>query len=189
MVRFILYSPKIITVIKLKIGIITLVFMILLSFFMINKIVEAANADFDAWTGAPRLFTIGKTELVNIYVRNKYSSDDRFNITNYTKYASKQGLDVSHLVSVSIQSNEIRTLIENETGDTFAKITILAPIDSGSVSFNITSFNDPTVYHEISINLETGSPIILSEFDLSGLIQILFLTVFILIVSYASHFG
>ncbi len=161
--------------------------MIFLTFFTINNAVKAA--DFDAWVGAPSLFTVGKTELVNIYARNKEQTEYSYNITNYTKIATKQSQDVSHLVIVSIQSNEIRPLKQNETGDTFAKITILGPIDSGTVTFNITSVPNSIDYREISITLKTGMPMVLSEFDSSGIIQIFLLTIFILVISYASHFG
>ena len=159
---------------------------IFLSFFIINNIVNAAN--FEAWVGAPSLFTIGKTELVNIYVKNTGSIADSYNITNYTKYVRMQGNEVPHLVSVSIQSHRIKTLEWNETGDTFAKITILGPIDNtGSyVTFYISNA-DQTLYHELRIDLAAGFPIVLSEFDFSGLIQILIITLFILVVSYASH--
>ncbi|MCX6821269.1 MAG: hypothetical protein NTW30_00675 [Candidatus Aenigmarchaeota archaeon] len=157
---------------------------IFLSFFIINNIVKAG--DFDAWVGAPSLFTIGKTELVNIYVKNTGSMADSYNITNYTKYAKMQGHDVPHLVSVSIQSHRIKTLEWNETGDTFAKITILGPISDGKVTFNISNA-DQTVYRGLTIDLTAGFPIVLSEFDFSGLIQILLITLFILVVSYASH--
>jgi hypothetical protein len=166
--------------------IIILGLMIFLSFFIINNIVEAA--DFEAWVGAPSLFTVGKTELVNIYVRNKDQNSDSFNITNYTKSAkNQQSQDVPHLVIVSIQSYKIRNLTTNETGDTFAKITILGPINSGNVTFNLTSDANPNIYHEVSIGLMTGSPIVLSEFDSLGVIQILLITFLILVVSYTSH--
>jgi hypothetical protein len=157
---------------------------IFLSFFIIGNIVKAG--DFDAWIGAPSLFTIGKTELVNIYVKNTGSMADSYNITNYKKLVTMQGHDVPHLVSVSIQSHRIKTLEWNETGDTFAKITILGPISDGSVTFNITNA-DQTLYRELTIDLTAGFPIVLSEFDFSGLIQILIITLFILVVSYASH--
>lgn len=158
--------------------------MIFLSFFIINNTVKAG--DFDAWVGAPALFTIGKTELVNIYVRNKGNTDDSYNVTNYSKSATRNPFqDVSHLVIVSIPSYKIKTLKANETGDTFAKIILLGPIDSGSVTFNIT--NSTGGYQLVTISLATGSPIALSEFDFSGIIQILILTFFILVVSYTSH--
>ena len=155
---------------------------IFLYFFLVNNIVKAA--DFDAWVGAPAIFTIGKPEEVNIYVRNNGPTDS-YNIT-YTKFARKNLQDVPHLVSVAKEYYTIKLLTTNETGDTFAMITLLGPIDSGNVTFNITSVDHTK---EVSISLISGSPMVLSEFNLSGLIQILILAIFILIISYTSHFS
>jgi hypothetical protein len=160
---------------------------VFLSFFIINNIVKAAN--FDVWAGAPILFTVGRAEIVNIYAQNKeLDREDSYNIT-YTKIAyNNQGQVVSHLVSISRPYYRIKTLKTNETGDTFATITILGPIRDGSVTFTVKSDFDGTS-HDVTVNLMTGSPIILSEFDFSGLIQILLIIMFILVVSYTSHLG
>ncbi len=168
---------------KCKNRIILLVFLLLLFLSFIN-VVEAA-VSFKAWTGAQVLFTLGKTELVNIYVQNT-GDEDSYNIT-YIKTATKQSIQVPHLISVSMPSSKIRRLKINETGDTVAKITILAPIDVGNVTFNITSETSPGVSQITSIEIRTGLPIILQEFSAYGLVQILILATLILIISYASY--
>ena len=157
---------------------------LLILFLSVIDVVEAA-VNFKTWAAAPVLFTLGKAELVNIYVQN-IGDEDSFNIT-YTKSATKQSFPVPHLISVSIPSYKIKRLKINETGDTAARITILGPIDSGNVTFNITSETPPGVSRETSIEIRTGLPIILEEFSIFGLIQILIFTTLILVVSYASH--
>ncbi|MDI6826292.1 MAG: hypothetical protein QMD36_03840 [Candidatus Aenigmarchaeota archaeon] len=157
----------------------------LILFFLMIDTVEAAIS-FKAWSAAPVLFTVGRTESVNIYVQNTGDEDDSYNIT-YTKQAWKQSIEVPHLISVSMPSYKIKRLKTNETGDTFAKITILGPIDTGNVTFNVTSETQSNVYHITSVEIRTGSPIILQEFSLFGVIQILILATLILVISYASY--
>jgi len=159
-------------------------FFSLILFLLIIDIAEAA-VSFKAWAAAPVLFTLGKTEFVNIYVQNT-GDEDSYNIT-YTKSATKQSFPVPHLISVSIPSYKIKRLNINETGDTVARVTILGPIDSGNVTFNITSETQPSVFRVTSIGIRTGLPIILEEFDIFGLVQILILATLILVVSYASY--
>ena len=156
----------------------------LILFLLIIDITEAA-VSFKAWAASPVLFTLGKTELVNIYVQNM-GETDRYNIT-YTKNATKQGIKVPQLIGVSMPSYSIKELNTSETGDTFAKITILGPIDAGNITFKITSKKDSLVYHETSVDIKTGLPVVLQEFGLFGIVQILILVTLVLIISYASY--
>lgn len=162
----------------------TVIFFSLILFLLTIDITEAA-VSFKAWAASSVLFTLGKTELVNIYVQNMGDADS-YNIT-YIKNATKQGIKVPQLISVSMPSYSIKELNTNETGNTFAKITILGPIDAGNITFRILSKKDSLIYHETSVDIKTGLPIVLQEFGVFGLVQILILATLVLIISYASY--
>ena len=164
---------------------IVLLVFLMVSFFSVIDVAEA-TMNFKTWAQAPVLFTLGKTELVNIYVQNTGNEDDSYNIT-YFKNATKQSIKVPHLISVSMTSYKIKRLKTNETSDTFAKIVILAPIDAGNVTFNITSETPPAFSQLTSVEIKTGSPIILQEFGIFGLFQILMLATLALVISYSSY--
>jgi hypothetical protein len=164
----------------------TILIFFILSFFIITS--AEATIDFEAWVTAPAMFTVGKAEKVNIYVKN-VADEDSYQIS-YTKQARRQNNDVPHLISISLQSNRIRRLKTNETGDTFAMVTVLAPIDIGNVTFNISSETQPNSFHSTSIEVNrTGMPIILREFDSFCLVQLMMFVILVLIVSYASYFS
>jgi hypothetical protein len=135
------------------------------------------------WSRGPSLFTIGRPETINVYVKNTGNMNDSFSITPI-KYASKNLQNVSHLVDVNMPSNKIVSVEPGKIGNTFATVTLSGLVDSGTVRFNITSGNDPTSYSLTSqINISTGSPINLPEFESYGLFQILIFASFLLMFS------
>jgi hypothetical protein len=137
--------------------------------------------DFEAWVEGPELFTVGRAELTSIYVRNVGNIDDSYNIS-FTKEATKNGYDVSHLINVYMPSRRVSLVEPNRIGNTFATITLSGPVDDGSVTFNITS-EKSSVYKEVSIQLVTGMPLNLPEFGFLSLIQMLVLVFFIFMIN------
>jgi len=163
-------------------GLLISLFFILFSIHVVN----AANYDFKIWVEGPQRFTIGRSEIVNIYILNNGTKNDSYTIS-FTKEALYGVDDVDHLIDVSIPSNKITLVEPNETGTTFATVTLLGPITSGSVTFNATSDSDPSIKRVAEpLEILTGYPINLPEFELTGLILLLILAT--LIVSYSSHF-
>jgi hypothetical protein len=134
----------------------------------------------EAWVSGPSLFTIGKTELVSIYVKNIGNLVDNYNISS-RKYAQKATVDVSHLVNVYFPSDRIVSVEPGKVGNTFAEVTVLGSIDSGNIYFNVTSETNSPAFRESSIIINAGSPINLPEFRFFGLLQIFF---FALIIFY-----
>jgi len=146
----------------------------------------SANYDFKIWSEGPQLFTIGKKEIVNVYIQNTGNRDDSYTVS-FTKEALFEGGDVKHLIDVSIPSNKINLVNPNRTGNIFATITLLGPITSGSVTFNATSESDSLVKRIAEpIEIKTGYPISLPEFGLMGLMLLILISS--LIISYSSHF-
>ncbi len=144
--------------------------------------------DFKIWVDEPRLVTIGKPVLANVYVQNLGTAADSYTIT-YTKNATDLNLNPApHLVHVSMPSNRIHSLEPDKIGNTFASITILGPISSGNVTFNVTSETNPSKSLTDFIDIEAGFPMSLPEFGLIGMIELLFLVCLLLVVSYSSHF-
>lgn len=141
--------------------------------------------EFKAWAEGPGLFTIGRGEIVGIYVQNNGNMRDSYTI-DYNKSAEVEGhpgQDFSHLIDVSFLSNKIGPVEPNRTGYTFATITLLGPISSGSVTFNITSVENSSVFQEIQpVEVNAGMPVNLPEFGHVWLIVIL------VVVSALSYF-
>ena len=162
------------------------ILLILLSLVLISiHIVSAQNYDFKIWASGPQLFTIGREEMVNVYILNNGTETDSYTI-DFTKQAMYGLDDVSHLLDVSMPSDKINLVKPNKTGNTFATITLMGPITSGSITFNASSDSDPSVKREaIPINVLSGTPISLPEFGLMGLILLILISS--LIISYSFH--
>jgi hypothetical protein len=127
----------------------------------------------NGWIAGAKLFTIGRPEFINIYAQNLGNLKDTFNVS-FKKTAQDINLnDVSHLIDVHIPSKDIIQVEPGNIGNTVATITLSGPINTGSVTFNITSKTNSSVSQEITIQIVTGYPINLPEFDLLGIIQIL----------------
>lgn len=166
---------------KIKLQLIFIIFLLLLFIPEIK-----AAYDFEIQVSGPVFFTIGKTETVNIYVRNTDDLDSY--IIYYTKKAQDASLnEVSHLVDVKFTSDKISSVETNESRSTFALVTLQAPIQSGNITFTVESESQPTLTKEASIAIITGYPINLPEFEWIGLFIILILATLILITSYTSH--
>jgi hypothetical protein len=135
--------------------------------------------NFEAWVGGPSLFTVDKAELINIYVRNLGNVEDSYTISNFTKTAWRNeypGEDFSYLVDVSLSSSRISSVKPGGIGGTFAIITLQGPVDSGEISFNLTSDTNSSVFQEtLPLEIKAGFPISLPEFKVIGFIQLLVL--------------
>jgi hypothetical protein len=143
--------------------------------------------EFEAWVEAPELFTVGKAELVNIYVRNNGNVKDSYIIT-FRKEATKDGVDASHLIDVYFFSNRISSVEPGRVGNTFGIVTVSGPVGDGWVYFNITSDENSSVFQEVTpIHVVAGFPISLPEFGTEGFIQMLifsFLTFLFVRIAY-----
>jgi uncharacterized protein YfaS (alpha-2-macroglobulin family) len=150
--------------------------------------VVKADYNFEVKAEGPSIFTVGRTETVNIYVHNIGSDNDSYSIT-FTKKAQDQSLNsVPQLVQVSLFSNKTHNLTQNEQKSTFALITLIGPVQSGNVTFTIFSNAQPTNYREVSVKILSGMPVNLPEFGWLGLIEILILVSLILISTDAPQF-
>jgi hypothetical protein len=162
----------------------------LLYFFILMTLMPVVRANYNLEVKAegPVIFTVGRTETVNIYVRNIGTDNDSYSI-NFTKKAQDQYLNsVPQLVQVSLFSNKTHNLTQNEQRSAFALITVIGPVKIGNVTFVVFSNAQPTNYREVSIKILSGMPVNLPEFGWLGLIEILVLVSLILIATNASQF-
>jgi len=127
---------------------------------------------FNSWAEGPGLYTIGRMELANIYVRNTGNIIDSYNITGVIKTAKKGFDSVPQLIEVSIPSNIISSVNNGTVGNTFASITLKGQVDQGNVTFiiNSSTTGDSSI---ATISIVGGSPVALPEFELIGIIQII----------------
>jgi hypothetical protein len=147
---------------------------------------RAANAahNFQMWIeGTPRC-TIGKEELINIYVKNTGTLVT--DVDSYTVNCWSFTFPNPNLINVNIPSDRILSIKPNQTGNTFATAICLAPFTTGGVGCRVTSDATGTS-PEDNIDIKVGYPITLSEFGLIGIIELLILAS-LLVVSYSSHF-
>jgi len=142
-----------------------------------------AQIDFEVWVESPPIFTIAKTESVNVYVKNLQAGvDDNYTVTFQT--SSPQ----AHLISVHLPNDRTKTVKEGDVGGVLARVTLLGPMNPvSSITFRATSDFDGS-FDEKQIQLITGPPMNLPEFELIGLIQLLILASLLLVISYSSHF-
>jgi len=156
-----------------------------ISIFLITILIITnihAQTNFELWVEAPPIFTIAKTESVNVYIKNTGAIDNNYTVT-YTADATIG----SHLINVYMPIIRTKTLKRGDVSSILARVTILGPVTGGWVQFTVTPDSGaPDTSPQIL--LITGSPINLPEFELIGLIQLLILASLLLIISYSSHF-
>jgi len=138
--------------------------------------------NFEAWMEGPTFFTIGRPELVNIYVRNTGNVKDSFNITANKEVIIPNG--ANHLVQVGLLS-DIINVESGKVATTFATMTLNGPVTKAYVWFNVTSINNHILKETQTIEIKSSYPVNLPEFGLFGLILLIFS---ILIISYTFHF-
>jgi len=152
-------------------------------FFLILLIITNVRAQNpEVWAESPPIFTIAKTESVNIYVKNTEAIEENYNIT-----FSISTIPEAHLINVYLPINRTKKIKPGDVGSVLARVTILGPISlTPTITFTATS---DAGFSETSdpVQLMTGSPINLPEFGLIGMIQLLILSL-LLVVSYPSHF-
>ena len=153
-------------------------------FFLTLLIATNVHAqDPEVWVEAPPIFTIAKTESVNIYVKNNLASEENYDIT-YDIDVQPSG---EHLINVYLPIDETKTINPGDVGSVLARITLLGPIPQpAKITFTATSGANFGTSGEIQ--LISGPPLNLPEFGLIGLIQLLILASLLLVVSYPSHF-
>jgi hypothetical protein len=136
-------------------------------------LVNAADYEFKIWAEGPSTFTIGKEEMVNVYIFNNGTKNDSYAI-DFTKEGIYQGGYVNHLIDVAMPSDQINFLGPNKTRDTFAVVTLLGPINSGYIQFNASSISDPSVKSSTNqVKLSTGYPVSLPEFGFIGVFVVM----------------
>ncbi len=140
---------------------------LLLILILLIPPVYSAPSDFRVWAERSGLFTIGKKEIVQIYVQNLIASSASYEIS-YSKSAQYNLNDVSHLVQVYIPSNRINSVGQNEAGSTVATVTIIGPVTSGQVNFLVRSLGDSSE-NTATINFTAGLPASLPEFGIAGI--------------------
>ena len=141
---------------------------------------------FNAWVEGPSSLTVGRKEMINIYIKNKADFLDNYTITVW-RNATKNGNENPSLIDVRLGSKRVVLVKPNETRTTFAVFSVLTKIDRGSISFNITS--DSGDFIEVDPALEFGeesvqTPVNLEEFSISKL-----LCAVESVISYTSHLG
>jgi len=155
--------------------------MFLITFFIPTNI-HAQN--FEVWVEAPPIFTIAKTESVNVYVKNLQAGVD----DNYTVTFEIPPPGAPHLIDVHIPYDRTKTLKEGDVGGILARITLLGPVDPGSKIRFIITPDSLAAPQQSEISIVTGTALNLPEFELIGLIQLLILASLLLVISYSSHF-
>lgn len=158
-------------------------FLISIFSFTLFLLTSIHAQDYEVWVEAPPIFTLVRTQSINVYIKNLGASDNNYNVT-YEASASS-GL---HLINIYMPINRTKTIKPGDVGSVLARVTLLGPIVSSGITFTVEpdSGNPPSI--DKSINLITGSAINLPEFGLIGLIQLLILASLLLVVSYSSHF-
>lgn len=147
-----------------------LIYASLILLFTIN-LAYSQDYNFDVWAVRSGLFTIGKSEILQIYVNNTGSKQDSYTISYSKSATDRQGQDVSHLINVNFESNEIADVEPGEVKSTIATAIILGPIRDGEITFMVTNSRDLTKSYKLDIYV--GYSIALSEFQLVGLLLLL----------------
>ena len=88
-------------------------------------------------------------------------------------------------MDVTIRSDRINDIEYTKVGNTFAVVSLLGHIDSGSVSFEIESDSSGTTQTRTLSISGSGTKLSLPEFGVLGFLQILLLIA--LVVSYSFH--
>lgn len=153
-----------------------------ISIFLVTLFIPNVHAqDPEVWVEAPPIFTIAKTESINIYVKNTGTSEEDYDITY-----DINSVDGRHLINVYLPIDKTKTIKNGDVGSVLARITLLGPIPQpATISFTATT--DGTSGTSEDIPLISASPINLPEFGLIGLIMLLILAS-LLVISNSSHF-
>ena len=128
--------------------------------------------DFDIWVEPSSMkFTAGKKTTVNLYVKNLGSYDDNYTI-DYNISSGNQALiqvDMSYVSPTGIvDAGTTKTL--------YPKVTILSSETSGKIMFNATSQGKPEIKGNTTLNVQSGLPVSLPEFNSSVFLGMMILT-------------
>ena len=127
---------------------------------------------FDVWVEpTSRMFTVGESTTVNLYIHNVCPYPDNYDVT-YDIIVGNPNLikvDLTGFECVEdVGPKEIRVI--------YPRITILEKSATGSILFNATSEGNNTVYNNATLTVLQGDlPVSLPEFDYMGLFVIIFL--------------
>jgi len=131
--------------------------------------------NFNVWVKPERMmFTLAAKIPINLYVENKGTYTDSY-IVSYEKNPDTPNIIVD-LTGVtptgSVAPREIKKL--------YPRIAVLSSITDGNVTFMVNSTQDPTLQKIASLHIiESDYPVNLHEFNLLGLMEILFLAGFV----------
>jgi len=145
---------------------------ILLSSFLIPVVF---SQDFDFTGSCPDLFTIGKKEKIELYIKNNDNFVGRTFTISYTKeawgYSDGGEFDLSHLISVEFPSN-ITVVGPNEIKSTVATVIFLGPFQTGKITFTART-GEATRTYEVKIGpgqKKLGYSVTLNEFSFISLL-------------------
>lgn len=138
-------------------------------FLFLFPVVNALN--FNAWVEGPSSLTVGRKEMVNIYISNKANFLDNYTIIVW-RNATKNGNENPSLVDVRLGSERVVLVKPNETRSTFAILSALAEVE-GSVSFNITSDSGDSVELDPALEFQARTPVNLEEFSILKILHVL----------------
>jgi len=143
--------------------------------FIFVLFLPAINAlSFNAWVEGPSSLTVGRKEMINIYVKNNATFLDNYTVT-FSRSATIDGQQNPSLIQVELKSNRILLVKPNETRTTFAIFWVLSRIEQGEISFNVTSDSGEKVEDlELVFSSESVQyPISLPEFSLVFLLNLI----------------
>lgn len=131
--------------------------------------------DFNVWIKPERMmFTLAAKVPINLYVENKGTYTDSY-IVNYEKNPNTPTIIV-YLTGVT----PIGSVAPREIKKLYPRIAVLASPTTGYVTFMINSTQEPSLQKNATLHIiESDYPVSLHEFDLLGLIEILFLAGFV----------
>jgi len=134
--------------------------------------------DFDVWVKPDRMmFTLAVKTLVNLYIENKGAYTDSYTVQYDTNPKNPTIIvDLTGATSTgSLAPREIKKL--------YPRIAVLASSITGDVIFMVNSTQDSSLQKNATLRIiESDYPVSLSEFNLLGLIEILFLAGFVYLI-------
>lgn len=139
--------------------------------------------NFEVWAEGSGFFTTGTPQIVNIYVRNTGNVEDSYNIS-YNKSVTFPPAD--NLVQINLPSYNINLVKPGRVGNTFATVTLLGPVTSAEIWFNVNSTGNQSSKETKRIPIKSDYPISLPEFQLIGFLLLLIIPA--LVIFYSSRF-